>query len=280
MAKSEDVVEHIYKTWLDEVSPCSECPVYDKRGCRKPFYGHGTINELGEVDIMVIGEAPGPKSQEDTPSDRGQQLSVREFMREKRKDQIYEAFNGNSTYFEYLANTLQENFDDVYFTNLLKCNNLEEQDGNESGSWVDVGRLDDSHDYEYDTEKGLQSEGNLNQKAKEKCSEHLKAEIFTLNPSVVICLGKGHISEVYDMFDIDSPDISTCIETGKKHKVNLTNERSGSEISTTVVPSYHFTGQFFQTNIRNCDFIEENNDASTQRKNYWDRVIEITDSAL
>lgn len=280
MYKGEEAVKHIYKTWLDEDSPCSECPIYDKRGCRMPFYGHGTFNEVGEVDVMVIGEAPGPASQKDTPSDGGQQRPINEFTREKIKSQIYEAFNGNSPNFKYFADALQRDFDSVYFTNLLKCNNLEEQDGNEFGSWVDVDRLGNSHNYEYDTDQGLQSEGNLNEEAKKRCSEHLKFEISALNPSVVVCLGKSHIKRVYEIFNMDVPDVPTYLEDRRDHEIKLNSEYAENKISTTVIPSYHFARPRFESNINQCGFVDENADPSTRRKTYWDKVIETVNSAI
>lgn len=69
----QNVAEGIYDRWLQSnsqtVEPvqesnnyCSGCPVRDPRGCRSPFFGHGSRN--GPVDVMLVGEAPGPASVE------------------------------------------------------------------------------------------------------------------------------------------------------------------------------------------------------------------------
>lgn len=280
MYKGESLVGRIYENWLDEESPCSECPIYDERGCRAPFYGHGTFNEVGEVDVMVIGEAPGSANQEDTPGTEREHRSCEKFIQNKRKNRIYDGFDPNSPYFEYLADGLQAEFNAVYFTNLMKCYNLEEQDSKGSGSWVDTDRLSSSCEYQYDAEKGLVAKGNLNKKAKQNCSHYLEREISVLNPSVVICLGKNHIAEAYDVLGIEVPDIPAYLDNHDYYCTEIHSENTGLTTSTTVIPSYHFSQQFFGSNISNCDFVDDDADARIKREMYWDRVIDIAKSAF
>lgn len=289
----QNVAEGIYDRWLQSnsqtVEPvqesnnyCSGCPVRDSRGCRSPFFGHGSRN--GPVDVMLVGEAPGPASVENNDRPQSQWDTIR--SEKEWYDRIYAAFESdeddqesNSPYLEQFTDNLQNNesIEGVYFTNLLKCNKI---DSDITTAWVpsDI-EIDASQS---DTDLDIQANysiDKLNEVGKATCVNYLMEELVAMEPEVLVPFGgSGMVKEVYNIFDIDIPTISSSINN--RECIPASAKISGTEIQTTIVPTYHFSAQSINQNLTNIDSVPDEIDPEKQRDIYWETVIDIIESAL
>jgi uracil-DNA glycosylase len=266
----EELTE-IYDSWNPNSggfqSACSECAVRDERGCRSPFYGHGTFNTRGEVDIMLIGESPGTASQEDgaNPSVSG----IRDFP-EKQMEKISVAFGTNSPHIQPFVDDLQNKYD-VYYTNLLKCNKLAvPTDGD---SWMPAKILDEQSE-------PTTGHSDLNDRAKETCIDYLITEIFRLDPDVIIPFGgNAMVREVYDLFGMSVPKLKDAINNRETYEIKLTSENHPRAYSGSLVPSYHFSENRFKSRVSNIVDVSGKT-VNEARDQYWNIIIQMVERQL
>ncbi|AZQ15476.1 uracil-DNA glycosylase family protein [Halorubrum sp. PV6] len=266
-----ETIEEIYDSWNPDnggfESACSKCPVRDERGCRSPFYGLGTFDDRGEVDVMLIGESPGTANQEDGANPSVSEIpKFPEFFTKK----ISDGFGENSPHLHPFTNELQEK-NHVYYTNLLKCNKLAVPD--DGDSWLPVRILNEQSE-----PTGRHSD--LNDRAKRICMNYLITEIIRLNPDVIVPFGGNKmVKEVYDLFGVSVPNLKKAINNRKTYSVNLASDTHSKTYSGTVVPSYHFSENHFKSRVTNISGVSGDS-VDEVRGQYWPIITQMIEQEL
>lgn len=264
-------VEEIYDSWNPNDGgfemACSKCSIRDERGCRSPFYGLGTFDEHGEVDVMLIGESPGTASQEDGANPSISEIpKSREFATEK----ISDGFGENSPHLHPFADKLQD-IGHVYYTNLLKCNKLAVPD--DGDSWLPAKILNEQSE-------PISKHSDLNERAKEACMDYLSTEIVTLNPDVIVPFGGAKmVKEVYDLFAISVPNLKKAINSRETYPVDLNPETDSEAYSGTLVPSYHFSENYFKNRVTKISGVSGDS-VDEVREQYWQIIVQMVKEEL
>jgi hypothetical protein len=173
----------------------------------RPFYGDGVVDN---PDIAIFGHEPGNDFDHEPDSDPDQfGPNYTEYAFDEARSQDISSVSVGSNSIESLAtffDLLTENFD-LYWSQVKKCNELEDDDRNDS--------------------------------AAERCGRYLKDEIRATDPDYVISLGKKAYLKFDDVFDIEDIDqnFARAIGSGERSSGFLPLSVAGE--SFTYVPIGH-----------------------------------------
>ncbi|MFC6977067.1 uracil-DNA glycosylase family protein [Halomicroarcula sp. GCM10025709] len=264
-------IEEIYSSWNPQdggfQEHCKDCPIRDERGCRSPFFGSGTFDQNGEVDVMLIGESPGTASQNDGPF--GGHSNKKDFDK-SWENNIASSFNGNSPHLHPFTEALQQKYD-VYYTNLLKCNKLATP--NKGDSWLPAKIIDEQ-------EGDISSVSQLNKVGKQQCENYLISELIRLQPSAIVPFGgEKMVSEVYDLLGMSVPKLKSSINARKVFDIEFDDNQISGVYSGKLIPSYHFSENRFLNRIRHVDAVESES-VTEAREEYWSVILEMVEKAV
>lgn len=250
----------LWDDWWEGSGHCKGCPIRCENHGSPPDYG--AFNP--DADVMIVGREPGASKRFLVEEAKGKPRKYRTVPKEKAqkppRDRSHYPYDhnilvewrfywdgpaklfglGNGDSQNICREIVNQNPRETYYTNALKCTRLPSE----------------SEHLEYEN---IPNPGKLNNEARDQCQNHLREEIDLVNPEVVVTFSEEAFTHTMDALGRDYKN------TNLKSWINETDDpelfaRYGS--NPTVVPSYHWSGQFFVTNMRNAVAISDSADAN------------------
>jgi len=244
----------------NQSGPCANCGICDPGGFLPTG---GRFNT--DADILFLGHTPGEgpfggdkmrRTHLHHPDEDGRSFNSKE---ESEKHFLEGQWGGGHTMLRrYFFNmdegsslpTLKHPTESIYFTNLVKCSLLSEQDSD----------LQDTSSSEA---------SQLNASAERTCPQYLESEITEVSPEVLLISGSDTWRKFDDYFDAELPRNGTFKNIiGTESPTSYKAELQNTEVS--VVPMYHWY-------TRNYGFLDWS-DGSAEV--YYSKLAELLDSLV
>lgn len=250
----------VWDNWWEGEGNCSGCPIRCENHGANPDYG--AFNP--DADLMIVGLEPGAASEyvaEDsggkprkyrTVPESEAQVPPRQHSEYAYDHKVLAEWDfywsgpaklfGVGTSDEDGANreVVDRTPRETYYTNALKCSKLAESEGSVE-------------------DPGVTNPETRNEQARIQCRAYLQEEVDLVNPDVVVTFGTEAFTHV--MCALEREYSGSCLKDWVNQSADATLlGRHGSD--PTVIPAYHWSGEYFSTNMKHAEAIPDGSNES------------------
>jgi uracil-DNA glycosylase len=274
--------QEVWDNWWEGEGQCSGCPIRCEN--RGSFPNYGAFNP--DAELMLVGREPGsdpryivedakgkPRKHQTIPKKLADEVDIpRDYSQYPYDEKILADWNffwegpanlfgiGNGDDEPVDRETVDQHPRQTYFTNSLKCSRLPSSEEHMEGD--------------------ISEPSKLNRQARNSCRDYLADEIDLVSPDVVLTFGREAFTNTMLALDRDD-ELSS--DRNLKEIINKTDQedlfaRYGT--APTVIPSYHWSGQFFTTNMSNATAIPNNGDDGPTQNDCWEVLARSVNSVL